>query len=249
MSLQPCDRRLGMKRKKGVANTGRGHGCRRSTPSAFFNDNNNFEHYQLCTNFPCIRDCWSAPCQAPRELATCSLATASRDYITTPPSLNWKLLSIIRHQSFLINPSFSLSDSETLPSTFLHATSHGAQPTMPLKISTCCASPCVGAEAACTFTFIVPNIYSPSHVPYPLIRSRFSRAKRDLGRDRRVLRPADERACRKIEQGRANAWFWSIELVQALGDGAGEVVVDAQRPRQRPPHFAQLVHALYATAL
>jgi len=121
-----------------------------------------------------------------------------------------------------------------------------------LKNSTCCASPCVGAEAACTFTFIVPNIYSPSrlcHIPPDHRSSRFLSAKRDLGRDRRVLRPADERACRKIEQGRANAWFWSIELVQALGDGAGEAVVDAQRPRQRPPHFAQLVHALYATAL
>ena len=92
---------------------------------------------------------------------------------------------------------------------------------MPLKNSTCCASPCVGAEAACTFTFIVPNIYSPSrlcHIPPDQRSSRFLSAKRDLGRDRRVLRPADERACRKIDAAGARK---RLVLVTRTGPGLG----------------------------
>jgi hypothetical protein len=43
-------------------------------------------------------------------------------------------------------------------------------------------------------------------------------------------------------------WGGSLELIKSLCNGAGKTIVNAQRLSQRPPHFPQLIDALYAGA-
>jgi len=151
---------------------------------------------------------------------------------TIPPSLNYPPLLLL---PLLLQ---HVAKCDTTNSTYARASPFAHRSRLPNALFTAPlgsqARPCQRATGASPWTAAL--------IAFP---DQSSRAWH--GPTSRASILADERARRKTYARKR--LVLRLELVEALGDGAGKPVVDAECCCQRPPDLAQLLDALYATAL